>query len=286
MNALAHCVDALWAEGATPVSTMLAEGGARALREGLDASDHERLLYGAALAGWTFGVVGGALHHRICHLLGGAFDLPHAETHSAVLSHVAALNAPRRARGRPRGSPPRSAPMTWPAGCTTSSAGSARRPACASSGSRRSELDEVVTGDRGRRQPRAARRASGTGAAQAGLGRSPVRSKRSTVWRFVNVPVPTAGRWEGCGPADNLSAASGNGGAAYRISPPANLRRHPLACTRGSGSGVSRCSISARRGSSCGGRMTTEPSCSSGTSTVKPGPSSAISNSTPLGSRK
>jgi maleylacetate reductase len=38
--------------------------------------------------------VGGALHHRICHLLGGAFDLPHAETHSAVLSHVAALNAP------------------------------------------------------------------------------------------------------------------------------------------------------------------------------------------------
>ena len=94
MNALAHCVDALWAEGATPVSTLLAEGGTRALREGLDAGDHERLLYGAALAGWTFGVVGGALHHRICHLLGGAFDLPHAETHSAVLSHVAALNAP------------------------------------------------------------------------------------------------------------------------------------------------------------------------------------------------
>ena len=94
MNALAHCVDALWADGATPISTLLAEGGARALREGLDAADHERLLYGAALAGWTFSLVGGALHHRICHLLGGAFDLPHAETHSAVLSHVAALNAP------------------------------------------------------------------------------------------------------------------------------------------------------------------------------------------------
>jgi maleylacetate reductase len=90
MNALAHCVDALWADGASPVSTLLAEGGARALCE----DGHERRLYGAALAGWTFGVVGGALHHRICHLLGGAFDLPHAETHSAVLSHVAALNAP------------------------------------------------------------------------------------------------------------------------------------------------------------------------------------------------
>jgi maleylacetate reductase len=94
MNALAHCVDAVWATGATPVSTLLAEGGARALREGLDSGDHERLLYGAALAGWTFGLVGGALHHRICHLLGGAFDLPHAETHSAVLPQVAALNAP------------------------------------------------------------------------------------------------------------------------------------------------------------------------------------------------
>ena len=94
MNALAHCVDALWADGATPVTTLLAEGGARALGEGLDGGDHERLLCGAALAGWTFGIVGGALHHRICHLLGGAFDLPHAETHSAVLPHVTALNAP------------------------------------------------------------------------------------------------------------------------------------------------------------------------------------------------
>jgi maleylacetate reductase len=94
MNALAHCVDALWADGASPVAALLAEGGARALREGLERRDHERRLYGAALAGWTFGVVGGALHHRICHLLGGAFDLPHAETHSAVLPHVAALNAP------------------------------------------------------------------------------------------------------------------------------------------------------------------------------------------------
>ena len=93
MNALAHCVDALWAAAATPVTTLLAVEGARALREGLDGADHEQLLYGAALGGWTFGVAGGGLHHRICHLLGGAFDLPHAETHSAVLPQVAALNA-------------------------------------------------------------------------------------------------------------------------------------------------------------------------------------------------
>jgi maleylacetate reductase len=94
MNALAHCVDALWSAGATPVTTLLAQEGARALREGLEAMDRERLLYGSALAGWALGVAGTALHHRVCHLLGGRLDLPHAETHSAVLPQVAALNAP------------------------------------------------------------------------------------------------------------------------------------------------------------------------------------------------
>jgi maleylacetate reductase len=102
MNALAHCVDALWAKGATPVTTLLAEGGARAVREGLDgivaaADDLDargQLLYGASLAGWAFGIVGTALHHTTCHVLGGMFDLPHAETHSAVLPQVAARNAP------------------------------------------------------------------------------------------------------------------------------------------------------------------------------------------------
>jgi len=39
-----------------------------------------------------------ALHHKLCHTLGGSFDLPHAETHAVVLPHVAAFNqsaAPR-----------------------------------------------------------------------------------------------------------------------------------------------------------------------------------------------
>ena len=286
MNALAHCVDALWAEGATPVSTMLAEGGARALREGLDGDDHERLLYGAALAGWTFGVVGGALHHRICHVLGGAFDLPHAETHSAVLGHVAALNAPAVPGAAARlaaalGADDLAARRVRPRRGARRADRPARARARAGRARRRRRPSQIVAaGNPVPLDERAARELL----RRAWAGARSV--KTSTAWRFVNVPVPTAGRWEGCGPADNLSAASGNGGAAYRISPPANLRRHPLACTRGSGSGVSRCSISARRGSSCGGRMTTEPSCSSGTSTVKPGPSSAISNSTPLGSRK
>jgi alcohol dehydrogenase class IV len=94
MNALAHCVDAVWAPGATPVTTLLAEEAAARLRTGLDAGSPEELLYGAALGGWVMGVAGTALHHRICHVLGGAYGLSHAGTHSAVLPHVAALIPP------------------------------------------------------------------------------------------------------------------------------------------------------------------------------------------------
>jgi maleylacetate reductase len=98
MNALAHCVDAVWAPGATPISTLLAEEGARHLRAGLEADDPERTLYGSALAGWTLAVAGTALHHRICHVLGGAYDLPHAGTHAALLPYTAAL-IPRELTG-------------------------------------------------------------------------------------------------------------------------------------------------------------------------------------------
>jgi maleylacetate reductase len=34
-----------------------------------------------------------ALHHKLCHTLGGSFDLPHAETHAGVLPHATAYNA-------------------------------------------------------------------------------------------------------------------------------------------------------------------------------------------------
>jgi maleylacetate reductase len=94
MNALAHCVDAVWAPGATPVTTLLAEEGAARLRAGLERDAPEELLYGAALAGWVMGIAGTGLHHRICHVLGGAYGLSHAGTHSAVLPHVAALIPP------------------------------------------------------------------------------------------------------------------------------------------------------------------------------------------------
>jgi maleylacetate reductase len=102
MNALAHCVEAFWAPGANPVTSALAEQGIRALAAGLpgvvaDGSDLDAradTLLGAWLAGAAFAVAGSGLHHKVCHVLGGAYDLPHAQTHAIVLPHVLAHNAP------------------------------------------------------------------------------------------------------------------------------------------------------------------------------------------------
>lgn len=99
-NALAHCVEALYARGANPITSLIAVEGVRALGAGLGpvvADPHDRaartdLLYGAYLAGGAFAAAGSGLHHTICHVLGGAFDLPHAQTHAVVLPHVAAFN--------------------------------------------------------------------------------------------------------------------------------------------------------------------------------------------------
>jgi maleylacetate reductase len=102
LNALAHCVDSLWAPHADPINATMAAEGARALNLGLpqivaDATDLdgvEMALYGAYLAAAAFASAGSGLHHKICHALGGAFNLPHAQTHATVLPYVLALNAP------------------------------------------------------------------------------------------------------------------------------------------------------------------------------------------------
>jgi maleylacetate reductase len=59
-----------------------------------DVRGRERMLYGAYLAAVAFSSAGSGLHHKICHVLGGAYGLPHAATHTAVLPHVLAFNAP------------------------------------------------------------------------------------------------------------------------------------------------------------------------------------------------
>lgn len=102
LNALAHCVDSLWAPRADPLNAALAAEGARALARGLPAvvadpaglPGREQTVYGAYLSAVAFASAGSGLHHKICHVLGGRYDLPHAETHACVLPHVLALNAP------------------------------------------------------------------------------------------------------------------------------------------------------------------------------------------------
>ncbi|MGW6446314.1 maleylacetate reductase [Lentzea sp. NPDC055074] len=94
-NALAHCVDSMWAPRTDPINQALALEGVRALSRGLRSpEDRERMLYGAYLAAVAFASAGSGLHHKICHVLGGAYDLPHAATHTAILPHVLAFNSP------------------------------------------------------------------------------------------------------------------------------------------------------------------------------------------------
>jgi maleylacetate reductase len=101
LNAIAHCVEGLYGEAANPVISLMAEEGIRALAHALpgvvlDPANLEartEALYGAWLGGSVLGAAGMALHHKLCHILGGAFDLPHAQTHAVILPHAVAYNA-------------------------------------------------------------------------------------------------------------------------------------------------------------------------------------------------
>jgi maleylacetate reductase len=102
INAIAHSVEALYAEDANPIVGVLAEQSIAALGRSLptiavtpgDREARSDAQYGAFLAGVCLGSVGMALHHKLCHTLGGLFDLPHSETHAIVLPHALAYNAP------------------------------------------------------------------------------------------------------------------------------------------------------------------------------------------------
>jgi maleylacetate reductase len=100
LNALAHAAEALYAKDRNPISSLMAAEGARALIRALpkigalprDLAARTEALYGAWLCGTVLGTVGMALHHKLCHTLGGSFDLPHAATHAVVLPHALAYN--------------------------------------------------------------------------------------------------------------------------------------------------------------------------------------------------
>ncbi len=101
LNAMAHALEGLYARDRNPISTLMALEGLRAFSRSLpkivtapdDADARNEALYGAWLCGTVLGTVGMAVHHKICHTLGGSFDTPHAETHAVMLPHTAAFNA-------------------------------------------------------------------------------------------------------------------------------------------------------------------------------------------------
>ncbi|TDF58429.1 maleylacetate reductase [Cupriavidus sp. L7L] len=103
INALAHAAEGLYAHDRNPISDLMATEGIRAIAAALPvlatepdtAMLHEaraQALYGAWLCGAVLGTVGVALHHKLCHTLGGSFNLPHAETHTIILPHALAYN--------------------------------------------------------------------------------------------------------------------------------------------------------------------------------------------------
>lgn len=101
INAIAHAAEGLYARDGNPVMSLMADEGIRAVATGLrgirrdpaDVEARSNCLYGAWLCGTVLGHVGMALHHKLCHTLGGSFNLPHAETHTVVLPHALAYNA-------------------------------------------------------------------------------------------------------------------------------------------------------------------------------------------------
>ncbi|KAF3933052.1 hypothetical protein ABW20_dc0107301 [Dactylellina cionopaga] len=101
VNAIAHAVEALYSSTANPITILLALEGIKSLANSLptivkdpgNATARSQALYGAWLCASCLGTVGMALHHKLCHTLGGSFNLPHAETHTIVLPHALAYNS-------------------------------------------------------------------------------------------------------------------------------------------------------------------------------------------------
>ncbi len=102
INAIAHAAEGLYASDGNPIIDMMAQEGIAAVGRALpriranprDLDARAEALYGAWLCGAVLGSVSMALHHKLCHTLGGTWNLPHAETHTIVLPHALAYNAP------------------------------------------------------------------------------------------------------------------------------------------------------------------------------------------------
>ncbi len=100
INALAHCIEALYSITRNPLSTSMALSGVRSIYNALpccyvDGNDLEartEMLVGAFLAGSALSHVSMALHHGLCHILGGTAGVPHGVANSIILPHAVRFN--------------------------------------------------------------------------------------------------------------------------------------------------------------------------------------------------
>lgn len=100
-NSMAHAVEAMWAKDRNPIITLMAREAITSFIDSLPEiaakptarEARAAAQYASWLAGTCLASVGMALHHKLCHVLGGTYDLPHAETHTVVLPYVVAYNA-------------------------------------------------------------------------------------------------------------------------------------------------------------------------------------------------
>lgn len=100
MNAMAHAVEALYAQDKNPIVSLMAIESIKSLKDALpaivknsqDIEARQKAMYGAWLAGICLGSVGMAIHHKICHTLGGTFNLPHAQAHAIILAYSVHYN--------------------------------------------------------------------------------------------------------------------------------------------------------------------------------------------------
>jgi alcohol dehydrogenase class IV len=110
LNAIAHAAEGLYAHDGNPVTSLMAEEGIRAIgaalgplrRNPADLAARSDALYGSWLCGAVLGAVSMGLHHKLCHTLGGAFNLPHAELHAVILPHALAYNSTGAVRAMER----------------------------------------------------------------------------------------------------------------------------------------------------------------------------------------
>lgn len=100
MNALAHCFEALYSQKRDPLSTAAALRGIRSLGTALPRAHangenvvaRARMLEGAFLAGSALAQVTMAIHHGVCHVLGGTAGVPHGVANTIVLPHALRFN--------------------------------------------------------------------------------------------------------------------------------------------------------------------------------------------------